>query len=159
MADAVCRAVPEGASTLSGWCSSITSTDSNQRAARAANAMASTAPSAKLGATTHADARAVRQVVAHARERLVGPARGADDQVDARVDQRVHVALGGRRDREVDRDLGTGVGDQLQVGAGVERGDELQVGGGLDGGHDGRSHAARRTQHGHPDALAHDQQP
>ena len=52
IAEAVCRAVPDGASTLSGWCSSITSTDSNQRAARAANAMARTAPSAKFGATS-----------------------------------------------------------------------------------------------------------
>ena len=87
----------------------------------------------EVGGDEHADARPVGQVVPHARQRLVGPAGGADDQVDARVDQRVHVALGGGRDGEVDRDLGTGVGDELQVGTGVERGDELQVRGGLDG--------------------------
>src|SRR6185312_1906267 len=43
-------AVPEGASTLSGWCSSMISTDSKYLAAVAANEDASTAPSAKLGA-------------------------------------------------------------------------------------------------------------
>ena len=39
------------------------------------------------------------------------------------------------------------------------RRDQLQVGGALDGADDGRSHAARRTQHGHPDALAHEEKP
>ncbi len=47
---AVRAAVPEGASTLLGWCSSTISTDSKNRAAFAANDIMRIAPSAKLGA-------------------------------------------------------------------------------------------------------------
>src|SRR5690625_6842821 len=50
MSCAVCTAVPEGASTLSGWCSSITSADSNHFAACCAKFMARTAEREKLGA-------------------------------------------------------------------------------------------------------------
>ena len=49
---AVRMAVPDGASTFPAWCSSITSTDSKNRAACRANCMASTAPMPKLGATS-----------------------------------------------------------------------------------------------------------
>ncbi len=47
---AVRAAVPDGASTLSGWCSSMTSTDSKKGAALAANDIMSSAPMAKFGA-------------------------------------------------------------------------------------------------------------
>ena len=48
---AVRRAVPEGASALSGWCSSTTSTDSKCGAASTANRIISRAPMEKFGAT------------------------------------------------------------------------------------------------------------
>jgi hypothetical protein len=47
---AVRRAVPEGASALSGWCSSTTSTDSKKGAACAAKRIIRMAPMEKLGA-------------------------------------------------------------------------------------------------------------
>ena len=49
---AVRRAVPEGASALSGWCSSMTSTDSKKGAACAAKRIIKIAPIEKLGATS-----------------------------------------------------------------------------------------------------------
>ena len=49
---AVRVAVPLGASTLSGWCSSTISTDSKYGAALAANRIISTAPMEKFGATS-----------------------------------------------------------------------------------------------------------
>ena len=98
-------------------------------------------------------------MVAHPGQRVVGPAGRPDDDVDARVDERVHVALGHRRDREVDGDLGARVGQDGEIVAGVDRGDELEVRCALDGADDGLSHAARRTQHGHPDAFAHGEKP
>src|SRR5438105_4321286 len=49
---AVNRAVPEGASALLSWCSSMISADSNQGAAMAASCIMRTAPMAKLGAIT-----------------------------------------------------------------------------------------------------------
>ena len=52
MRRAVCNAVPEGESSLPSWCSSITSTVSNQGAASSAKRIMSTAPMAKLGAKT-----------------------------------------------------------------------------------------------------------
>ena len=51
MRSTVSMAVPDGASTLRSWCSSMTSADSNQGAASSANRIISTAPMAKLGAT------------------------------------------------------------------------------------------------------------
>ena len=51
------------------------------------------------------------------------------------------------------------VGQDGEVVAGVDRGDELEVRCTLDGTDDGLSHAARRTQHGHPDAFAHGGKP
>ena len=47
---AVRAAVPDGASTLAGWCISMISTDSKNGAARAANDIMSSAPMAKFGA-------------------------------------------------------------------------------------------------------------
>ena len=47
---AVRRAVPEGASTLRGWCNSMISTESKYLAAFAAKWVAKTEPSAKFGA-------------------------------------------------------------------------------------------------------------
>jgi hypothetical protein len=48
--EAVRAAVPDGASTLPAWCSSITSTESKNRAACRANCIISTAPTPKFGA-------------------------------------------------------------------------------------------------------------
>ena len=50
MRSAVRAAVPDGASTLLGWCSSIISADSKYFAAFVANSIIKTAPMAKLGA-------------------------------------------------------------------------------------------------------------
>ena len=51
MARAVSNAVPDGASRLASWCSSITSTPSMSGAASLEKCMSSTAPTAKLAAT------------------------------------------------------------------------------------------------------------
>ena len=58
---------------------------------------------------------------------LVGPAGGTDDRVDARVDERVHVRLGGCRRGEVDGDPGTARRDERDVVGRLERCDELEV--------------------------------
>ena len=50
MRSTVSIAVPDGASTLRSWCSSITSAVSNHGAASSANRIISTAPMAKFGA-------------------------------------------------------------------------------------------------------------
>ena len=55
ISSAVRAAVPEGASTLLGWCSSIISADSKYLAALAANSIIKTAPIAKLGAMSTPD--------------------------------------------------------------------------------------------------------
>ena len=51
MAAAVCIAVPDGASRLASWCSSITSTPSMWGAAMRQKCISSTAPMAKLATT------------------------------------------------------------------------------------------------------------
>ena len=55
---AVCSAVPDGASTLPSWCSSMISTPSMSGAASSQKRMSSTAPRAKLGAITALAGRA-----------------------------------------------------------------------------------------------------
>ena len=136
IAAAVCRAVPDGASTLSGWCSSIDLDGLEPAGGLRRERHRQHGAEREVRGDQHADAGPVGQVVAHAGQRLVVPAGGADDQVDPGVDERVHVALGGRRDREVDGDLRTGVDDRRQVLVGVDRGDQLQVGGLLHGADD-----------------------
>ena len=61
MSCAVRRAVPEGASALSGWCSSTISTDSKYGAASSANRIISNAPMEKFGAIEDPDAAARRR--------------------------------------------------------------------------------------------------
>ena len=56
MSFAVRYAVPDGASALCGWCSSMTSTESKNRAACCAKRIDSTAPIAKFGAMSTAGA-------------------------------------------------------------------------------------------------------
>ena len=83
---AVRRAVPDGASALSGWCSSTISTDSKNGAASAANRIISTAPIEKLGATsTPTCGRVGEQRAQRSQPLLVEPGR-ADHRVDAVLD-------------------------------------------------------------------------
>ena len=136
----------------------MTSTDSNQAAARAAKAIAKHRPEREVGGDEHADAGPVGQVVAHARLRRVVPPGRADHDVHAGVDQRVHVATpsppGTVKSIATSR-----AGRRRQVVARVEGGDELEVVGSLHGSDDGGSHAARRPEDGHLDALAHGGRP
>lgn len=67
-------AVPLGASTLFGWCSSTTSTDSKYGAAICANFMVSTAPMEKFGAmSTPVSGEASSHAVSCARRSSVQP--------------------------------------------------------------------------------------
>ena len=88
MRSTVSIAVPDGASTLRSWCSSMTSAVSNHGAASSANRIISTAPMAKFGA--------MRQLlrVNRARKRVVvgvGEPGGADDGVETVVGGPVEV--------------------------------------------------------------------
>ena len=87
ISSAVRRAVPDGASALSGWCSSTTSTDSKNGAAWAAKRIIRIAPMEKLGAIRTPGPRARRPShVAQLVEPGVVEAGGADDGVDAVLD-------------------------------------------------------------------------
>ena len=113
---AVRRAVPLGASALSGWCSSTISTDSKNRAACAANRIISTAPTAKFGATRTptpgASASQPRSVASRSSSKPVVPTT----DVDAVLDAELQVVHDGVRPGEVDRDLGAGVGQRRSAG-------------------------------------------
>ena len=67
------------------------STESKNLAARAANSIISTAPSAKLGAMKTPTSGLCASHDAHPLEPRLGEAAGADDDVDALVDRPVHV--------------------------------------------------------------------
>ena len=95
--------------------------------------MVSTAPMAKLGAMSTPVSGDASSQPLQLREALVGPAGGADDGVDAVADAEVEVVHHRGRGGEVDRDLGAGLGQRLQLVAPAERGDQLHVLGGLDG--------------------------
>jgi hypothetical protein len=141
-ASAVCRAVPDGASTLSGWCSSTTSTDSKHRAER------------EVRGHQHADAGVRGEVRLDPAQRLRRPPGGADDRVHALGDQGPHVRLRRGRDREVHGHARARGGDPADVVAVVEHRDQVQVGRRLDGRHDRPAHAPGRAQHGHGSLLA-----
>ena len=148
---------------MSGWCSSITSTDSKCRAATVANRIASTAPSAKFGATRTPTSGRRGQVGPHRREPVLGPAGGADDGVQPVRHAERDVAGGGVRHREVHDHRGTGVHHGLRVVVLVDAGDQLEVVGGLDRGAGGGAHPSGGAHHGDPGALhassVHDHEP
>ena len=77
--EAVRSAVPDGASILFAWCSSMTSAESKNRAAWAAKRIISTAPTEKFGAMSTRAVGAVGQPGAHLGQPVVAEARGADD--------------------------------------------------------------------------------
>ena len=102
---AVRAAVPDGASALNGWCSSMTSTDSKKRAACLANCIDSTAPIAKFGAMSTATSGLCCEPRLHLRDALVGEPGGADHRVDAVVDEELQVVHHDVGMGEVDDDL------------------------------------------------------
>ena len=80
---AVNRAVPEGASTLASWCSSMISAVSNHGAASSAKRIISTAPMAKLGATTQPGGALWREGSRQLGQGGVVEAGRADHRMDA----------------------------------------------------------------------------
>ena len=153
ISSAVRRAVPEGASALSGWCSSTTSTDSKKGAAWAAKRIIKIAPMEKLGAIRTPTRRVGEPLL-----ELVEPgpveAGGADHRVDAVLDAEAqvvhhHVGVG-----EVDDDLCARPDELLDVVTRVDGGDQLGVGRRVDGPADLRADLAARAEHADPDRGA-----
>ena len=107
---AVATAVPDGASILASWCSSMISAVSKNGAAISAKRIISTALIAKLAAMTQLLPVNSRAEVG---EVGVAEARRADDRVHAvhRQPRQRHACRGG--DGEVDDDLAAGVGERL----------------------------------------------
>ena len=150
----VIMAVPDGASALVSWCSSITSAVSKNGAASSAKRIISTAPMAKFGATRQLLAvKRLGQVV-----EVVG-ARSPVVPITAWTPWAAHHAafgLGRAGDGEVDGDLGARLGQRARLGgdrdalddlAGVGRidgGDQLQLGVGGDRGADRAPPSGRR---------------
>lgn len=133
MSRAVRAAVPDGASALCGWCSSITSTDSKYRAACLAKCMHSTAPIAKFGAMrTETPGASVSQRSTWL-EPIVGEAGGADDGVYPVLDEEPEVVHDDIRMGEVDDDVGVGVHQSVERLVGVDPDGEGHIVGGLDG--------------------------
>ena len=93
---AVASAVPDGASTLPSWCSSMISAVSKYGAASSAKRIISTAEIEKLAATTQFGPPSPNSS-ANAVEVVVGQPGGADDGVDAVHRQPRHGAPGRRR--------------------------------------------------------------
>ena len=102
MRRAVIIAVPEGASTLASWCSSMTSAVSKNGAASSAKRIISTAPMAKFGAM-----RQLERVNADSQrgDVVVREAGRADDRVQPLLRAPGHVGPGGVEDGEVDGHL------------------------------------------------------
>ena len=142
MRRAVIIAVPDGASALASWCSSMTSAVSKYGAASSAKRIISTAPMAKFGA--------IRQllVVNAARSSATSSsveAGRADDRVQPLLPAPGHVGPGGVEDGEVDGHLHlrgehgarvVGDGDPRHRATGSaasDRGDQLEVRIGRDG--------------------------
>ena len=115
---AVSSAVPDGASTLPSWCSSITSTASKCGAAMLARCISSTAPSAKFDATT-APSFCSAQPRAQRVDALRGLTGGADHRPHAGGQRRLHEPGRELRVREVDHDVSLRVREQL-AGIGVD---------------------------------------
>ena len=95
-------AVPDGASTLSSWCSSMISTPSMKGAASSAKRAISTAPIAKLAATTQLAFEPANASVELVELRRRESGR-ADDRVDAVRRAPPQVPDRRVRDGEVDR--------------------------------------------------------
>ena len=98
-------AVPDGASILFAWCSSMISADSKKRAAWAAKRIISTAPTEKFGAIKHAAVGAACQPGPDLGEAVVAEARGADDDVQAVLDAPAQVVHHGGDVGEVHHDV------------------------------------------------------
>ncbi len=110
MRSTVAKAVPEGASTLPSWCSSMTSAVSNQGAASSAKRIMSTAPMAKLGATMQLlRVKADRNVSRSASVNPVVPTT-AWMPCSAATGQVLSCRVG---HREVDDDFGAGLDQRL----------------------------------------------
>ena len=103
--DAVRRAVPDGASILFAWCSSMISADSKKRAAWAANRIMSTAPTEKFGAISTRAPGARVQPRPYLGEALVAEAGRADDHVQAVRDAPAQVVHHRGDVGEVDHDV------------------------------------------------------
>ena len=105
----------EGASALSGWCSSMISTDSKYGAAWAANRIISTAPIAKFGATSTPTAGAAPQPAT--RSVPAGPRRSrwCRRRVDAVLDAELEVGHHRVGRGEVDRHLGARLDERAEV--------------------------------------------
>ena len=109
---AVLIAVPDGASILSSWCSSMISALSKYGAANSAKRIISTALIAKLETITQL---LPLNSVPEAFDVGVGEARRADDGVHAVHCQPWHGDARGVSDGEVDDHLATCIGQRPQV--------------------------------------------
>ena len=141
IARAVAAAVPEGASTLRGWCSSTISADSKKRAACAAKRIMSTAPMAKFGATStpvlglsasQERTRAYRS----SSQPVVPTTAWMPWRTSSSTSRRTDVGVG-----EVDDHLAARVDQRLDAVVLVDGRDELEVVSGLHRGADRRSDA------------------
>ena len=115
-----------------GGAVSTISTDAKCAAASRAKRISSTAPSAKLGATTTPRPGAASSQRAHLREPFVVEPARADDDVHAERERLLDVVPSRRRAGEVDDDLCTGSRGVCDRAVAVDASDELEVGGGLD---------------------------
>ena len=149
-ARAVAAAVPDGASALPAWCSSMISTDSKKRAASRANRAASTAPIAKFGTTMTPRSGLGLQPVGDRVQALLTESGGAGDHIDVVVQAEPDVVHHHVGMAEVDDHLRVRVGQREQPLPATDRGDQIHVGG-LDDGLAGlRAHPAACPDH--PDA-------
>ena len=131
-------AVPDGASSLRSWCSSMISHSGMCCAASAAKRIISTAPIAKFGATRTLAALAVAPgILGRGAQVVEVEARGPDDRVGAGVEAGPDVRRGGLGGGEVDDDVGSveQVGERRERRVGPPG--ELEVVGTVDGLADG----------------------
>ena len=148
----VIMAVPDGASILASWCSSITSAVSKYGAASSAKRIISTAPMAKFGATRQllVEKAAFRSSMSSARE-----AGGADDGVDAVVGAPAGVGAGGVERGEVDGHLDAASAMTSAIGGDGDARRPPRRRGRIDGGHQLEiGVAGHRRAHRGPHAAA-----
>lgn len=132
MSWAVRVAVPDGASTLFGWWSSTTSTDSKYGAAICANFMVRTAPMEKFGAmSTPVSGDWASHPFSFARRSSVQPVVPTTAWMPCRT-QKSRLSMTEAGCGQLHGDLGAGLGERLQLVAPAEGGDQLHVLGGLD---------------------------
>ena len=151
-------AVPEGASRLASWCSSMISTPSMCGAAIRQKCSSSTAPMAKLARHDGVGA-APAEARRHVGQVGVGQPAGPDDGVDPLLGVVGHVVAHRLGDGEVDHDLGPEVAERVDLAddgpaagvradvAGVDGGDQLHVGRLGDRAADLLAHAAAGADH------------